>query len=70
MKGLVQWFLKADSVKNSKVVIFSDYGKGSLASVSKMIEIASSLGISSLIDPKGTDFEKYQQVTKELKLRK
>lgn len=52
-----------DSVKNSKVVIFSDYGKGSLASVSKMIEIASSLGITSLIDPKGTDFEKYRGAT-------
>lgn len=52
-----------DSVKNSKVVIFSDYGKGSLASVSKMIEIASSLGIASLIDPKGTDFEKYRGAT-------
>ncbi len=52
-----------DSVKNSKVVIFSDYGKGSLSSVSKMIEIASSLGIASLIDPKGTDFEKYRGAT-------
>ena len=52
-----------ESVKNSKVVIFSDYGKGSLASVSKMIEITSSLGIMSLIDPKGTDFEKYRGAT-------
>lgn len=52
-----------DSVKNSKVVIFSDYGKGSLSSVRKMIEIASSLGIASLIDPKGTDFEKYRGAT-------
>ncbi|MBQ3678600.1 MAG: bifunctional D-glycero-beta-D-manno-heptose-7-phosphate kinase/D-glycero-beta-D-manno-heptose 1-phosphate adenylyltransferase HldE [Succinivibrio sp.] len=52
-----------ESIKNSKVVIFSDYGKGSLASVSKMIEITSSLGIMSLIDPKGTDFEKYRGAT-------
>lgn len=52
-----------ESVKNSKVVIFSDYGKGSLASVSKMIEITSSMGIASLIDPKGTDFEKYRGAT-------
>ncbi len=52
-----------ESVKDSKVVIFSDYGKGSLASVSKMIEIASSMGITSLIDPKGTDFEKYRGAT-------
>lgn len=52
-----------ESIKNSKVVIFSDYGKGSLASVRKMIEITSSLGIMSLIDPKGTDFEKYRGAT-------
>ncbi len=52
-----------DSVKSSKVVIFSDYGKGSLSSISKMIEITSALGIPSLIDPKGTDFEKYRGAT-------
>lgn len=52
-----------DSIKDSKVVIFSDYGKGSLSSVSKMIEIANKKGITTLIDPKGTDFEKYSGAT-------
>ena len=44
-------------------MIFSDYGKGSLSSVSKMIEIANQKGIATLIDPKGTDFEKYSGAT-------
>lgn len=51
------------SIEDSKVVIFSDYGKGSLDSIPKMIEIANSKGIITLIDPKGTDFEKYSGAT-------
>ena len=52
-----------DSIKDTKVVIFSDYGKGSLSCVSKMIEIASKYNLPTLIDPKGTDFKKYSGAT-------
>ena len=51
------------AIRDSKVVIFSDYGKGSLKSIRKMIEIANAHGIPSLIDPKGSDFEKYSGAT-------
>lgn len=47
------------SIEDSKVIIFSDYGKGSLSAIRKMIEIANKKGIPSLVDPKGTDFSKY-----------
>ncbi|MGN0894950.1 MAG: D-glycero-beta-D-manno-heptose-7-phosphate kinase [Succinivibrio sp.] len=52
-----------ESAKQSKVVIFSDYGKGSLASVRQMINIANKNSIISLVDPKGNDFEKYSGAT-------
>ena len=45
-----------DNIKKSKVMICSDYGKGALVSVSRMIEIARNEKVPVLIDPKGTDF--------------
>jgi rfaE bifunctional protein kinase chain/domain len=42
----------------AKVVIFSDYGKGGLAHVDRMIPQARSAGKIVLVDPKGDDFEK------------
>jgi len=47
----------------AKVVIFSDYGKGGLAHVDRMIPQARSAGKIVLVDPKGDDFEKYSQAT-------
>ena len=47
----------------AKVVIFSDYGKGGLAHVDRMIPQARSAGKIVLVDPKGDDFEKYRQAT-------
>lgn len=41
------------------VVIFSDYGKGGLANIPRMIEFASSVGKLVLVDPKGTDYSRY-----------
>jgi D-glycero-beta-D-manno-heptose-7-phosphate kinase len=41
-------------------VLFSDYGKGGLAHVSRMIASARSAGKPVLIDPKGSDFSRYQ----------
>ena len=52
-----------ESIKDSKVIIFSDYGKGSLSCIRRMIAIANEKGIPSLVDPKGTDFSKYEGAT-------
>ncbi len=49
-----------DEAAGHPVVIFSDYDKGALESVRKMIEIARAAGAKVLIDPKGTDFERYR----------
>ncbi|WP_373820380.1 bifunctional D-glycero-beta-D-manno-heptose-7-phosphate kinase/D-glycero-beta-D-manno-heptose 1-phosphate adenylyltransferase HldE [Glaesserella sp.] len=44
-------------------LILSDYGKGTLNSVQQMIQIARKANIPILIDPKGTDFERYRGAT-------
>lgn len=44
-------------------VLFSDYGKGGLAHVSDMIARAHAAGKPILIDPKGTDYSRYQGAT-------
>jgi rfaE bifunctional protein kinase chain/domain len=41
-------------------VLFSDYGKGGLAHVSDMLAQARACGIPILIDPKGSDYSRYQ----------
>lgn len=45
------------------VVVLSDYGKGTLASVQQLIRLARAEGKTVLVDPKGTDFEKYRGAT-------
>lgn len=44
-------------------LILSDYGKGTLDSVQQMIQIARKANVPVLIDPKGTDFERYRGAT-------
>jgi rfaE bifunctional protein kinase chain/domain len=44
-------------------VIFSDYGKGGLTHVTKMIAAAKAAGKVVLVDPKGDDYSKYQGAT-------
>ncbi|WP_439294918.1 bifunctional D-glycero-beta-D-manno-heptose-7-phosphate kinase/D-glycero-beta-D-manno-heptose 1-phosphate adenylyltransferase HldE [Lonepinella sp. BR2882] len=51
------------AVKNVGALILSDYGKGTLAQVQKMIQIARQANVPVLIDPKGTDFERYRGAT-------
>lgn len=46
-----------------QAVLFSDYGKGGLAHVSAMITHARAAGKPILIDPKGTDYSRYQGAT-------
>ncbi len=41
-------------------VIFSDYNKGALAEVQKMIRDVKSKGIPAIVDPKGKDYERYR----------
>lgn len=44
-------------------ILFSDYGKGGLAHIPKMIEAARSAGKPVLIDPKGHDYTRYRGAT-------
>ena len=44
-------------------VLFSDYGKGGLAHIPKMIQAARAAGKPVLIDPKGSDYERYAGAT-------
>jgi len=44
-------------------VIFSDYGKGGLARIGQMIELAKEHGKPVLIDPKGSDYSRYKGAT-------
>lgn len=41
-------------------VVLSDYGKGALSEVTAMIAACRDAGVPVLVDPKGTDFEKYR----------
>jgi len=50
-------------LNDSDIVIFSDYNKGTLSDVSRMIALAKDKGIPTIVDPKGKDFSKYQGAT-------
>jgi D-beta-D-heptose 7-phosphate kinase/D-beta-D-heptose 1-phosphate adenosyltransferase len=45
------------------VVIFSDYGKGSLQDIEKLVTLVRFKGKPLVIDPKGTDFNRYRGAT-------
>ncbi len=44
-------------------LVLSDYAKGTLNDIQKMIQIARNVNIPILIDPKGSDFERYRGAT-------
>jgi D-glycero-beta-D-manno-heptose-7-phosphate kinase len=44
-------------------VLFSDYAKGGLAHVSSMIAMARTAGKTVLVDPKGSDYARYQNAS-------
>ncbi|MBL8519232.1 MAG: D-glycero-beta-D-manno-heptose-7-phosphate kinase [Betaproteobacteria bacterium] len=50
-------------VDAADVVILSDYGKGGLTHVAKMIAVAKARGKPVLVDPKGDDYSKYRGAT-------
>jgi len=49
----------AAQLDNHNIVVCSDYGKGSLRTVRKLIELCNEKNIPVLVDPKGNDFERY-----------
>jgi D-glycero-beta-D-manno-heptose-7-phosphate kinase len=50
-------------VKDHDTVLFSDYGKGGLAHIPRMIELARAAGKPVLVDPKGSDYSRYTGAT-------
>lgn len=42
------------------VVVFSDYGKGTLKKVTDYISVSKNAGLKTLVDPKGTDYSRYK----------
>ena len=44
-------------------VLFSDYGKGGLTHIPRMIELARTAGKPVLVDPKGSDYSRYAGAT-------
>jgi rfaE bifunctional protein kinase chain/domain len=46
-----------------EAILFSDYGKGGLAHIPKMIQAARVAGKPVLVDPKGTDYARYSGAT-------
>ncbi len=50
-------------VAEFEVIIFSDYGKGGLTHIVRMIEIAKQHNKIILVDPKGSDYSKYNGAT-------
>lgn len=59
----VQAAVYAQIVPLQGCVLFSDYAKGGLAHVSDMIAKARELGKPVLVDPKGSDYLRYQGAT-------
>jgi len=48
---------------SADVVILSDYGKGGLAHIERMIALARERGTTVLVDPKGEDYVRYRGAT-------
>jgi rfaE bifunctional protein kinase chain/domain len=51
------------AVRSCDIVVFSDYGKGVLTRIRDMIALAKEAGKPILVDPKGSDYEKYRGAT-------
>lgn len=53
----------ADALSDYDAVLFSDYGKGGLTHIARMIELARAAGKPVLVDPKGSDYSRYTGAT-------
>ncbi|CAL4326126.1 D-glycero-beta-D-manno-heptose-7-phosphate kinase [Buchnera aphidicola] len=51
------------SLSYFKILVLSDYAKGTLVHIKKIIHLAKKMSIPILIDPKGMDFTKYSGAT-------
>ncbi|HEY0975247.1 MAG TPA: bifunctional D-glycero-beta-D-manno-heptose-7-phosphate kinase/D-glycero-beta-D-manno-heptose 1-phosphate adenylyltransferase HldE, partial [Solimonas sp.] len=51
------------SLGDTRVVVLSDYGKGTLSRVASMVQTARADGRYVLVDPKGTDWKRYRGAT-------
>jgi D-beta-D-heptose 7-phosphate kinase/D-beta-D-heptose 1-phosphate adenosyltransferase len=51
------------ALPESGALVLSDYAKGALSEVRAMISLAKQAGVPVLIDPKGSDFERYRGAT-------
>ena len=51
------------NIEGCGAVILSDYAKGTLDNIQALIKIANNHSVPVLVDPKGTDFEKYRGAT-------
>ena len=50
-------------LEKADALVLSDYGKGGLTHITKMIECARAKGCPVLVDPKGDDYERYRGAT-------
>ena len=55
--------LYGKALQESRVVLFSDYGKGGLTHIPAMIAEARAAGRAVLVDPKGSDYARYRGAT-------
>ncbi|MBL4821708.1 MAG: bifunctional D-glycero-beta-D-manno-heptose-7-phosphate kinase/D-glycero-beta-D-manno-heptose 1-phosphate adenylyltransferase HldE, partial [Gammaproteobacteria bacterium] len=53
----------ASLIHNAQALVLSDYGKGALTNVSQLIALGQSQKIPIIVDPKGSNFEKYRGAT-------
>lgn len=53
----------AEGIRESNVLVLSDYMKGALRDPRRLIAIAREAGVRVLVDPKGTDFNRYRGAT-------
>lgn len=58
MLGKVQGLMQG-----ANALVLSDYGKGALADVANLIRLGRQSKLPIIVDPKGTDFEKYRGAT-------
>ena len=55
--------LVKQQIQNANLLLLSDYAKGVLFEPQHLIEMAQQLNIPVLVDPKGSDFERYRGAT-------
>lgn len=53
----------AQALSGCQVVVFSDYGKGTLRDVAALLRAARAQGCRVLVDPKGRDWQRYRGAT-------